>query len=67
MDELLALKAELNQIRLKVDRSNPYMRRVLEELADEPVEKLRAYFEDILKKEISIAEKQHYERLLQLL
>lgn len=67
MDELITLKAELKQIRSTVDRSNPYMIRVLEELTDEPVDKLRLYFEDILKKEINAAEIKHYERLIQLL
>ena len=64
MDELLSLKAELNHIRSTVDRSNPYMDRVVEELANEPVDRLREYVETILKKKISEIEREHYERLL---
>ena len=53
MDELLSLKAELNHIRSTVDRSNPYMNRVVEELANEPVDRLREYVETILKKKLA--------------
>ena len=67
MEELIILKAELNHIRLTVDRSNPYMNRVIEELTDEPADRLRTYFDEILKKEISEAERDYYRRLIQIL
>lgn len=67
MEELIILKAELHHIRLTVDRSNPYMSRVIEELTDEPADRLRTYFDEILKKEISEAERDYYRRLIQIL
>lgn len=67
MDELISLKAELNYIRSTGDRSNPYMKAVLEELYVEPEERLRLYIESILKKEMSEVERNHYARLLSII
>jgi hypothetical protein len=64
MDEVTLLKEELNRIRITVDRSNPYMKQVLDELYSEPVDRLRSYVEKILEKEIVASERLYYERLL---
>ena len=64
MDEVSLLKEELNRIRTTVDRSNPYMKQVLDELYSEPVDRLRGYIENVLDKEIVASERHYYARLL---
>jgi hypothetical protein len=64
-DERTKLKAELNSIRSTVDKSNVYMNSVIDELANPAEDRLRTYFNTVLKNnELTLIERQYYERLL---
>ena len=47
MNAMTELKEELTQIRLALDRKNPYVGLVLDELQNPPFDDLRAYLESI--------------------